>query len=75
MQAIVMGNELTAYKQVSALYQVLSFSKDQGQEYEPFTEEEEAQLQRILNSETVIHPVELSECIHEKMDIEEREQD
>ena len=53
---------------------MLCFSKEQ-QQYEPYTEEELAQLDKMLHSEEPRRPIELSESLNDKTFIEEREQD
>lgn len=53
---------------------MLSFSKDQYQTLEPFTEEERAHLQSLLNSEYAVNNHDFGDLIEEKVENEEREQ-
>ena len=54
---------------------MLSFSKDQLQDCEPFTEEEKAHLQELLNSEYTSKPQELSDLIDHKIENESAERE
>lgn len=73
-QVGLLNFQLKHEKRSSAFYHLLSFSKDQYQNLEPFTEEERAHLQSLLNSEYAVNNHDLGDLIEEKVENEEREQ-
>ena len=74
IQAQLLHSDLEHYKRLAALYQMMDHSKEM-QQYEPYTEEELESLDAMLQADTARRPIELSESITYKTDIEQREQD